>query len=337
MKKIILFLVFFLLLQVASGAEKSVLKLRTSSNAGYTRIVLEGPEPVITRAIVNQAEQNILVTFLGADISVQAETPMVSFRTMDNNKVLFSPGKFSGMKVLTLRDPVRLVIDVYSGVPFAFGGNVESSPSDRKDTGWFSGHEDEAAVGTGTVMIDPGHGGFESGMGKEGHVEKNTVLDIARKLGVLVDKGSFKSALTRSGDLFMSMDERVKSANSSKPDIFISLHIGNHREVVIYMPVITESVQGDIKEYLYNKGQETYLKKTVALLNAVKDAVTEDFGNDMVTVRPLPYSVLSRIEAAALMIELPSFEYRDYTEGFKLKIANTINKGLNLYGKNESQ
>jgi len=335
MKKIIPFLILSLLPCFVSGAEEYVLKLRTSYNAGYTRIVLEGPEPVITRALVNQTEQDILVTFLRAHISVHAEKPVVSFKTIDNNKIMFSPGRFSGMKVLTLRDPLRLVIDVYqeNQGDEKKGGNSGSLPPDRMDAGGFSGREKEAAASERTVVIDPGHGGFESGMVKDNFVEKNVALDIARKLGALIDRGSLRSSLTRNGDLFMSMGERVKYVNGSGADIFISLHIGNHRDVVIYIPVVTESVEEDVREYLYNKGQEAYLKKTVALLNAVKEAAAEDFGNDMVTVRPLPYSILSRTEAAALMIELPSFAYENYTEDFKLRAANMINRGLYKYEK----
>jgi N-acetylmuramoyl-L-alanine amidase len=339
MKRVIPFLILFLLPCFVLGAEEYVLKLRTSYNAGYTRIVLEGPEPVITRALVNQTEQDILVTFLRAYISVRAEKPFVSFRMIDNNKIMFSPGRFSGMKVLTLRDPVRLVIDVYpdNKKKEGEGWNRGSSILEKENTGKFSGREEEAVTSEKMIVIDPGHGGFESGMIKDDFEEKNVALDISRKLGALIDKGGLRSSLTRSGDLFMSMDERVRSANSSRADVFISVHIGNHRDVVIYIPVVTESVQEGTREYLYNKGQETYLKKTVALLNAVKDAAAEDFGNDMVTVRPLPYSILSRIEAAALMIELPSFGYENYTEDFKLRVANMINRGLYQYEQKEAE
>jgi N-acetylmuramoyl-L-alanine amidase len=346
MRKKVLFLIFSLLPHAVSGAEDNALKLRTSYNPGYTRIVLEGPEPVISRAIVNQTGQDILVTFLRARISVQAEKPAVSYRTMDNNKIMFSPGKFSGMKVLTLRNPDRLVIDVFqekqrdenmnpSGAPFAKGGRAEIPASDRKEAAGHSGQKNEAAAKT--VLIDPGHGGFESGEVTDEYAEKNVVLDISKKLGALIDKGSMKSTLTRSSDLFMSMGERARIANSEGTDIFISLHVGSHKGIVIYMPMITESVKEDIRTYLYNKGQEAYLKKTVTLLNAVKGAMAADFGSDMVTVRPLPYSILSKIEAAALMIELPAFGYANYTEDFKLQVANSINKGIYLYEENEAK
>lgn len=67
------------------------------------------------------------------------------------------------------------------------------------------------------------------------------------------------------------------------------------------------------------------------LLDAMKRAIESDFGDDMISVKPLPYSILSKIEAAALMIELPSFEDAYYVEDLRAEMANTIYKGLYLY------
>ncbi len=94
---------------------------------------------------------------------------------------------------------------------------------------------------------------------------------------------------------------------------------------------MTEHVSGIVKPYLANKGQEEYMEETVTLLNAMKEAVVTDFGDGMVSVQPLPYSILSKIETAALMIELPSFEDAYYVEELKTEIANTLYKGLYIY------
>jgi hypothetical protein len=135
--------------------------------------------------------------------------------------------------------------------------------------------------------------------------------------------------------IFYASEERVKYTNDKDADIFISLHVGHHKEIVIYIPVITEQVSDTVKPYLYNKGQEEYLKKTVILLNSLKEAAATNLGSEAVIIRPLPYSILSKVEAAALMIELPSFEYANYSEEFKTAIVNFLNKGLYLYEENE--
>lgn len=332
MKKIaILSIIFFFLPQISSG-EEHPLKLRTSYNSGYLRIVLESSEEIITRAIVNQQGQNILVTFPGVNFTIQEEKAAVTYKKKDKDAVMFSPGDFSGLKVLTLKNPSRLVIDVYRDVQ-----KGEKQKDGTSDSAITQAAGPKPASAKKIIVIDPGHGGFESGIVKDDNEEKKTVLDIARKLGALAEQGSFKSFLTRSSDLFMGQSERVKYANGKGADIFISLHVGNHKDMVIYIPVITEHVSDTMKPYLYNKGQEEYLKKTVALLNALKEAAAANLGNDMVRVKPLPYSILSKVEAAALMVELPSFEYANYNEDFKTLIANTLNKGLYLYEENEAK
>ncbi len=322
MKNIVLLSLFLLLLPQISGGEEYPLKLRTSYNPGYLRIVLEGAEEIVTKAIVNQKGSNILVTFPVSSFTIQEEKAEVAHKKTDKDTVMFSPGEFSGLKVSALKNPGRLIIDVYQD---------EKKGEKKKETALKSA---PAKI----IVIDPGHGGFESGIVRDDYAEKNVVLDIARKLGALAEQGSFKSYLTRSGDLFMAQAERVKYTNSRNADVLISLHVGHHKDMVIYMPVITEYVSDIVKPYLSNRGQEKYLKKTVVLLNAIKEAASRSgSGEETVRVLPLPYSILSKIEAAALMIELPSFEYANYTEEFKTAVANTLNKGLYLYEESEAK
>ena len=332
MKKIVILSIIFFFLPQFLNAEEYPLKLRTSYNPGYLRIVLESSEEIITKAIVNQKGQNILVTFPGINFTIQEEKTAVTYKKKDKDAVMFSPGDFSGLKTLTLKNPSRLVIDVYQDVQKGEKQKDGTSNSAISPVGAGS-----KPASTKIIVIDPGHGGFETGIVKDDYEEKKTVLDIARKLGALAEQGSFKSSLTRSSDLFMGQSERVKYANGKGADIFISLHVGSHKDMVIYIPVITEHVSDTMKPYLYNKGQEEYLKKTVALLNALKEAAATNLGNDMVRVKPLPYSVLSKIEAAALMVELPSFEYANYNEEYNTLIATTLNKGLYLYEENEAK
>lgn len=327
MKKIVVLSIIFFFLPQISIAEEYYLKFRTSYNPGYLRIVIEGSEEIITTAIVNQKGQDIIVSFPGTDFTLQGENAKINYRKTDKGTVVFSPGGFSGLKVLNLKKPSRLVIDVYQDLKKDEGKNNSTLP----------------LVGAGlkpahakTVVIDPGHGGFESGIVKDAYAEKNIVLDISRKLSALAKEGAFNSTLTRGGDLYMSMSERIKYSNNKNADIFISLHIGNHKDIVIYIPVITEHASDAVKPYLYYKGQEEYLKKTVILLNAIKEAAASNLGIQEITVKPLPYSIISKIGAAALIIELPSFEYANYTEDFKAAIANALNKGLYLYEEKDA-
>jgi N-acetylmuramoyl-L-alanine amidase len=313
---------FLFLLPLDLSGKTNILKIRSSLHPDFSRIVLEGPDSLLKKAIVNQKEQSVLVSFPDSDFSVESEKAVVTYRKTDRNTVVFFPGSFRGLKVFILQYPARLVIDVFKDRDSSDMSSLSSSPGERKKRG---------TARSQTVIIDPGHGGYESGLVRDDYREKNIVMDIAKKLHAIINRGSSISSLTRGSDRYMSQSERVSFANSKGADIFISLHVGNHSGTVLYVPVMTEQASDSVKPYLYNKGQEEYLNETVTLLNAMKEAIITDFGNDAVSVRPYPYSFISKIEAAALMIELPSFEDADYIEEFKTEMAGTLYKGLYIY------
>lgn len=322
MKKIVFLLIFIFLSVYASGEalhhtvqdeEVYSLKLRTSRHSDFLRIVLEGDESIISRAIVNQKAQNIVVTFPDSNFTIQADEVAIDYNKIGGDAILFSPGDIRGFKVVTLKYPSRLVVDVYQ--------ETKSESKKKK----------HRLLTIKTVVIDPGHGGYKYGVVRDNYKEKRVVLDIAKKLRRLVRRNYAQSFLTRGSDRFMTLGERIKFTNKKDADIFLSLHIGKHKEIVLYVPMITDSVAAQAEPFLVNRGQEKFTEKTAALLNAMQNAVTSDFGDDMVLIKPLPYSILSKIEAAALMIELPSFEDAYYIEEFKTEITNTLYKGLYIY------
>jgi N-acetylmuramoyl-L-alanine amidase len=77
-----------------------------------------------------------------------------------------------------------------------------------------------------TVVIDPGHGGAESGArGPSGSVEKTVTMETARRLkGALEGRLGVRVILTRDRDTAVGLDERAAMANNNKADLFISLH-----------------------------------------------------------------------------------------------------------------
>ena len=81
------------------------------------------------------------------------------------------------------------------------------------------------------IAIDPGHGGRDPGaIGRKGTREKDITLALAKKLKVLVNKTpGFKAVLTREGDQYMALRNRVKKARAHRADLFLSLHTDSFR------------------------------------------------------------------------------------------------------------
>jgi len=78
----------------------------------------------------------------------------------------------------------------------------------------------------GRVVIDPGHGGRDVGThGPSGLYEKDVVLDVARRLGLLIeDRLGSEVVYTRSDDTYIPLEERTHIANDRKADLFLSIH-----------------------------------------------------------------------------------------------------------------
>lgn len=75
-----------------------------------------------------------------------------------------------------------------------------------------------------TVVLDPGHGGVDPGAEQEGVAEKDLMLNLARSLReVLVRKG-VNVVMTRDGDHFVALEQRVAIAHQAQGDVLISLH-----------------------------------------------------------------------------------------------------------------
>jgi N-acetylmuramoyl-L-alanine amidase len=88
------------------------------------------------------------------------------------------------------------------------------------------------AVRTRLIALDPGHGGRDPGaLGVRGTQEKGVVMSIARQLQAELQIGGvYRVILTRSGDSYVPLRERVARAQTAKADLFLSLHADAHAD-----------------------------------------------------------------------------------------------------------
>ncbi len=130
--------------------------------------------------------------------------------------------------------PARLVVDLILDTPEGFAAraakdlaaamaNQGVAPASASTD---PGTHGPAATTRPLVVIDPGHGGVDNGASAPNGVhEKDITLTFARELQeVLVASGRFDVALTREGDTFLRLEERVALARQNKADLFVSLH-----------------------------------------------------------------------------------------------------------------
>ena len=75
-----------------------------------------------------------------------------------------------------------------------------------------------------TVVLDPGHGGYDKGQMSRLGYEKDFALDVARKLRPLLQAKGLRVIMTREGDYFVPLEVRAQIANKARNSIFVSIH-----------------------------------------------------------------------------------------------------------------
>jgi N-acetylmuramoyl-L-alanine amidase len=83
-----------------------------------------------------------------------------------------------------------------------------------------------ARTGKFRIVLDAGHGGWDLGtVGRQGLLEKDLVLDVTQRLGKLLQARLGSEVMfTRTGDTYLSLDQRADFANQSQADLFVSVH-----------------------------------------------------------------------------------------------------------------
>ena len=80
------------------------------------------------------------------------------------------------------------------------------------------------------IVIDPGHGGNDSGAVFEQKKEKNKVFDISKRLIKILEKDKYAAMLTRNQDYGPGLSKRSDIANIIDADIFVSIHINAFKD-----------------------------------------------------------------------------------------------------------
>jgi len=108
-------------------------------------------------------------------------------------------------KDFSLRGPDRIVIDIMKGTAASAAARPQDQPA--------------------VIVLDPGHGGRDSGLLSGQVTEKAFDLDLALAVGKILRKsGRLKVVLTREKDQALTLDERAASANAAGASVFASIH-----------------------------------------------------------------------------------------------------------------
>ena len=99
-----------------------------------------------------------------------------------------------------------------------------TSASDRSQGAQASGVESKRLY---KVVIDPGHGGYDTGASNNGTHESTIALAISKQVTAKLQQGGYKVILTRSKDEWVSLEKRAAIANEAGADLFVSIHLNS--------------------------------------------------------------------------------------------------------------
>ena len=128
------------------------------------------------------------------------------------------------------------------------------------------------------IALDPGHGGQDPGaLGVSGTQEKGVVIKVARELQAQLQLGGrYKVMLTRSGDQFVPLRERVARAQEAKADLFLSIHADSHPDPFVRgASVYTLSEEASDREAAALAARENHADSVVAKMATQPDAVAK--------------------------------------------------------------
>lgn len=185
---------------------------------GTTTVVLQFPEE--PRYHINRQQPGAVVVEMLADrltppAPKEIQDPLVQSVTVEPQRIRIQLAPGVQAESYTLGNPFRLVIDVHPTSSVA-GPTLPTTPSAQ-------------APGIRTIVIDPGHGGSETGaIGPSGVQEKELTLQISRELANrLAQRLGVRTVLTRSADANIPHDTRTSIANQNKADLFVSVHLNS--------------------------------------------------------------------------------------------------------------
>ena len=144
------------------------------------------------------------------------------------------------------------------------------------------------------IVIDPGHGGHDSGAVKNGAVEKDIVLAFGKTLAEkLKATGRFRVLMTRDEDVFVPLGERVAFAERNKANLFIAVHCdyadtgGKANGATIYSlrestaDRLRRSAKGDLADNVLSKDEVAAVKEANGNVSAVKSILADLAGREV--------------------------------------------------------
>lgn len=170
------------------------------------------------------------------------------------------------------------------------------------------------------VIVDPGHGGKDSGApGVGGILEKDIVLSISQKVASLLEQKGIKVVMSRTGDYFVDLEPRVELAAKVGANLFVSIHansIDNRPDV------------NGLETYYYDSGE--------GLAHTIHNSILQSINVANRGVRRARFYVLRKSSMPSVLVEVgfvtsPEEGPKLVDPAYQSRMAEAIARGILQY------
>jgi N-acetylmuramoyl-L-alanine amidase len=270
-----------------------------------------GPNSPILKVRLQQQDSNTVAIFVqptpGAQIGElnQVGDQFVALEIQPSRRVPTSSSSISGLPFPPLPPPNRVPF------PDPLTNDRPRSPLPSR----------QVPRGRAIVVIDPGHGGKDSGaVGIGGLQEKNVVLPIGQRVAAILEQNGVNAILTRNSDTFVSLPGIVDIATRSNATLFVSIHanaVGNRPDV------------NGLEVYYYDGGYglaEVVRRSILQNIDTIKDRGT----------RKARFYVLRKSSMPSILVETGYMTGREdnprlATTEYQNRMAEAIARGVLRY------
>jgi N-acetylmuramoyl-L-alanine amidase len=173
------------------------------------------------------------------------------------------------------------------------------------------------------VIIDPGHGGKDSGaVGIGGVQEKNIILPISKRVAAILQQNGVQAVMTRDSDYFVTLPGRVAMADRANADVFVSIHANS-------AGASRPDVSG-LETYYYDSG--------LSLARTVHNRILQSLNIRDRRVRKARFYVLRKSSMPSILVEVGYLTGREdvaklRTSAYQNQMAEAIAQGILQYLK----
>ena len=370
----------------APGGMATVSNLRFWSNPNYTRVVIDAdreaayyhhllkkdpslnkPQRLYVDLSKSRLGEHIRKSIpIHDDLLIDARAGQYK---PDSVRVVVDIKSFKTYKIFSLKDPFRIVIDVW-GTKTKLATRAPRPSETVKKGGKIppGSLAKQLALGVRRVVIDPGHGGKDYGAPGylKGVHEKQVSLQIARQLAKKIKAElGLEVILTRNRDRFLTLEERTAFANTKSADLFISIHTNASRDRRAYgietyflnLATDEEAIRvaamenatstkniSDLQKILYDLMQNAKINESSRLAAYVQSSTIRHLKNKRYSrikskgVKQAPFYVLLGAQMPSILIETSFISNareckRLVSPKFQERLAEGIVEGIRSYIK----